>query len=152
MKRIAIIFVAAAVGAGAAVTPVRAHHAYGLFYDLCRSVTIEGRLEAVHWNDPHVTIDLRLDDGTAYLAEWTSPRALSNRSVTPDLLKAGDRVVVTGSPMKDPALMRPDIRALVRNPDLKIVSALTQVRRPSDSWSWMREAAAPSPSPECLSK
>jgi hypothetical protein len=109
------------------------------FFDLCQSLSLEGRVETVEWKDPHVFIALTLDDGTVYRAEWTSPRGLSRTGVASDTVKAGDRIVVTGSQWKDRALMAPATRALVSDPPPKVVSALTQVRRASDGWSWTRE-------------
>ena len=70
------------------------------------SVTIEGRVENIQWKDPHVWINLTTDGGTAYRVEWTSSQGLSNRGITAESLKAGDRLVVTGSPMKDPASIK----------------------------------------------
>jgi hypothetical protein len=128
--------------------PVDAHHSYALFFDLCQSLNVEGRVDTVQWKDPHVFIALTLDDGTVYRAEWTSPRGLSRTAVASDTVKAGDRIVVTGSPWKDRALMAPATRALVSDPPPKVVSALTQVRRASDGWSWTRE----SPPPDCSRK
>ena len=139
MKRRVVIALATAVGIWAAPFSAHAHHSYGAFFDLCRSVTIEGRVENIQWKDPHVWINLTTDGGTAYRVEWTSLRGLSNRGITAESLKAGDRVVVTGSPMKDPASIKdPAVKALMPDPASAstVVSALTQIRRVSDSWSW----------------
>jgi hypothetical protein len=143
MTRHAAIPLAAALWACAVASSVQAHHAYGLFFDLCTSVTLEGRVDAVQWKDPHVFVELTLDDGTAYRAEWTSTQGLLRSGVAADLLKAGDRIAVTGSPWKDRALMEPATRALVSDPPPKVVSALTQVRRASDGWRWTRDSGPP---------
>jgi hypothetical protein len=115
------------------------HHAYGLFFDLCTSVTLEGRVDGVEWKTPHVWINLTTDEGTAYRAEWTSQQSLSNRGVTAETLKPGDRIAVTGSPMRDPASARDPVLAR------RTVSALTSVRRPSDAWTWTLQRNANSP-------
>ena len=47
-----------------------AHHSHPYFYDECKSITIEGRVERVEFKDPHTWIVLRLDDGTAYTVDW----------------------------------------------------------------------------------
>ena len=47
-----------------------AHHGHPYFYDECKSITIEGRVERVEFKDPHTWIVLRLDDGTAYTVDW----------------------------------------------------------------------------------
>ena len=90
MKRRVVIALATAVGIWAAPFSAHAHHSYGAFFDLCRSVTIEGRVENIQWKDPHVWINLTTDGGTAYRVEWTSLRGLSNRGITAESLKAGD--------------------------------------------------------------
>jgi hypothetical protein len=118
-----------------------AHHSYGTFFDLCTLVTIEGQVDTIDWKDPHIWIDLKTDDGVAYRAEWTSPRNLARDGVTSDRLKSGDRVAIAGSPPKDPAL---ESKAGV-----KVISALTQIRRASDGWSWTRGRGTPA---ECVGR
>lgn len=145
MTRHMVIPLAAAIGICAAHPAARAHHSYPTFYDLCTSVTIEGRVDRVQWEAPHVWIDLQTDDGTAYGVEWTGPRNLAAAGVATDALKAGDRVVVTGSPVRDPALMREHYPALSPDQALNVISALTRIRRASDEWSWQR-AEGPPPS------
>jgi len=137
-----MIHLATAVCICTGAVSVHAHHSYGMFFDLCTRVTIEGHVENVQWKNPHVWIDLKTDEGTAYRVEWTSLQNLAAAGVVAGALKAGDRVVVTGSPPRDPALL-PD-------PAVNVVSALTQIRRGSDGWSWGR-APGPTP-PECARK
>ena len=149
MKRNLVLHLAMAICIGTTASSTYAHHSYGAFFDLCTSVTIEGRIDRIEWKNPHVWIDLTTDGG-AYRAEWTSLQGLSNRGVTTDALKAGDRVAVTGSPMRDPASIRdPAVRALMPDPASasKVVSALTQIRRVSDGWSWTGSDGMPPP--EC---
>jgi hypothetical protein len=135
MTRHVRILLATALSLCGASFSAHAHHAYGRFFDLCTSVTVEGRVGNVQWTDPHVWIDLETDDGTRYAAEWTSTWALARAGLAADVLKPGDRVVVTGSPPLDPAMRR--------NQTAKVVSALTQIRRPSDDWRWGRATPAP---------
>jgi hypothetical protein len=47
----------------ASALSVSAHHSHPLFYDQCKSVTIEGRVENIQWKNPHVWIDLTMGDG-----------------------------------------------------------------------------------------
>jgi Family of unknown function (DUF6152) len=124
-----------------------AHHSHGLIYDLCKSVTIEGRIETVQWKDPHIWIDLKMDDGTTYHAEWTSLRGLANNGVAApqEALRFGARVVITGHPSRDPALIRATYPSFKNDSDPRIVDP-TQIRRSDDSWSWAQPNATP---PEC---
>jgi hypothetical protein len=143
MKRHALSQLAATLFLTAATSSASAHHSYALYYDLCQSVTIEGRVGDVQWTDPHVWITLTMDDGTTYHAEWTSLRGLTNTGVAgpaKDALTAGARVAVTGSPVRDPALIRANYPARKGEPAPRIVSALTQVRRAGDGWGWVRRS------------
>src|SRR5687768_1121923 len=141
MTRHVGLLLATALWLGAA-SSAHAHHAYQLFFDMCTSVTIEGRVSSVEWKDPHVWIDLETDDGTTYAAEWTGPQNLTRAGVAADVLKAGDRVVVIGSPP-----LKPEMR---RNQTARVVSALTEIRRASDGWRWARATPAPgTPLPAC---
>jgi len=46
------------------------HHSH--FYDECKSIAIEGRVERVEFKNPHNVIVLRLDDGATYAVDWLS--------------------------------------------------------------------------------
>ena len=144
------LLIGLAVGIGLCIAPAsaRAHHRYPTFFDLCKSVTITGQVANVQWKNPHILVELKADDGTRYLAEWTSVEGVTRVSNAGALnLTAGDRLVVTGSPARSAAQIRAAYPAL--DPALTIVSALSQVRRPSDGWNWARANAPP---PECASK
>jgi hypothetical protein len=151
MKRNVVIQLATAAYICATGSSAQAHHSYGTFYDLCTTVTVEGQVVNVKWQEPHVLMDLKTNDGTAYVAEWTSPRTLlTTAGLAAGTLKAGDHIAVTGSPLRPleqiPAAYRPE----KRDPALIVVSALTQIRRASDSWSWTR--LRESTPPECVQK
>jgi Family of unknown function (DUF6152) len=55
-----------------------AHHSHPYFYDECKRITIEGRVERVEFKDPHTWIVLRLDDGAAYTVDWAPLSRLTN--------------------------------------------------------------------------
>ena len=116
--------------------PAAAHHAYGTFFDLCSRVTIEGQVENVEWKSPHVWLHVKLNDGTLHRLEWTNPQSLERNGVKPDSIKTGDRIAVTGSPFRDPAVIRLSVPAFKGEFLDTTLSALTQVRRPSDGWNW----------------
>ena len=121
-----------------------AHHSHTLFYDQCKKVTIEGRVESAQWKNPHVLIAVKVDDGTTYTAELTSLQVLTNSGVAgaaQTALMVGARVVVTGNPLRDPAQIRSSFPT-VNISNTKVVDVI-QIRRMDDSWSW---AQTP---PEC---
>jgi hypothetical protein len=90
MKRNVVIYLATAICMCTAASSAHAHHSYGMFYDLCASVTIEGQVESIPWKNPHIWIDLKTDDGTAYSAEWTSLQNVTAAGLAREVLKAGD--------------------------------------------------------------
>ena len=120
-----------------------AHHSHQVFYDPCKPVTIEGRIESIQWKDPHVLLDLELDDGRTYHAEWISLREVTTRRSTgpaQTLLTLGTRVVVMGYPLRDAAQIRasfPDYKGDPRGPNLVDVA---RMRRADNSWSWRAES------------
>jgi hypothetical protein len=144
MKRNVVIHLATAICICTA-SSAHAHHSHALFYDQCKKVTIEGRVESAQWKNPHVLIVLKMDDGTTYTAELTSLQILTNGGVggsAQAALMTGARVVVTGNPLRDPAQIRASFPTIKDISNTKIVDVI-QIRRMDDSWSW---AQTP---PEC---
>lgn len=143
------LHLAALLGVCATAAPVGAHHSYPTFFDLCASKMIEGTVERVEWKEPHVWVYLATESGVTLRAEWTNPQALARDAVSSETLKVGERVAITGSPFKDPAVVRLTV------PDFKgefastTVSALTEVRRAADGWRWARPVPRP---PNCAPK
>ncbi|HWN85654.1 MAG TPA: DUF6152 family protein, partial [Vicinamibacterales bacterium] len=80
MRRNLMILAAAIYGATAA-SVASAHHSHPYFYDQCRNITLEGRIESVEFKDPHTILVLRLDDGTAYTVDWAGLRGLTRTGV-----------------------------------------------------------------------
>ena len=120
MKRKVVL--AMAICVCVAASSAYAHHSHPYFYDECKSITIEGRVERVEFKDPHTWIVLRLDDGTAYTVDWAPLSRLTNdRIIGPakEALVFGARVVVTGNRIRDAAQIRehfPDFKSDV-NPN-----------------------------------
>ena len=115
-----------------------AHHSHPAFYDACKSVTIEGKVDSVQWKNPHVLIDLTTADGKAYRAEWTSVGALERRAVKPP--RAGDNLVVTGDSMRDVAAINARFPELKLQPPQNPVVDVAEIRDASNSWSWKRDS------------
>ena len=121
-----------------------------MFYDPCTSVTIEGKVESVQWKNPHTLIDLKTNEGAVYRAEWTSLQGLTNHGDAgraQEALKVGERVVITGNPLRDPASIRARFPAYKEPAEKMAVVDLTQIRHASDNWSWAQ--AEP---PRCAQK
>src|SRR4051794_19192274 len=84
-------------------TGVLAHHSYGA-YDREHPLTIEGIIEQLTIGNPHAILIVRTDDGQAFTAEWNSAVQLTRRGSVAGMLAAGDRVIVSSAPSRDPEL------------------------------------------------
>jgi hypothetical protein len=96
------IILAALAGAG---SPALAHHSFAM-YEPTKTLTFKGTVKSFQWTNPHVVVWLLVqpEDGGA-VQEWsletTSPGVLTRAGWTRQSLKAGDRVSVTFSPLRD---------------------------------------------------
>jgi hypothetical protein len=137
MKR-NLVILAATIYTVTAASAVYAHHSHPYFYDQCKSLTIEGRVESVQWKDPHTWIVLKLDNGTAYTVDWNGLSALTrNRVIDPAkaALVLGARIAVTGNPIRTAAQIRehfPDYNYEV-NPNTVDPRS---IRRVDNSFNW----------------
>ena len=121
-RTLAVTLVAIGLGISSA-TVLDAHHSYAAF-DREHPVSIEGEITQVVFANPHVVLTVRAADAD-YTVEWLSMFQLTGRyHVQKDTLAAGDHVVVTARATRDPSEHR--------------LSIVTDVRRPSDGWSWSR--------------
>jgi len=140
-----LTILAAAIDIATAASVASAHHSHPYFYDQCRNITLEGRIESVEFKDPHTILVLRLDDGTAYTVDWAGLRGLTRTGVlgpAKEALVPGTRVVVTGNPIRDVTQIRQHFPNVERvNPNTVDPSS---IRRVGDEFSW---ALSPSPSP-----
>ena len=115
-----------------------AHHSHPYFYDECKPITIEGRVERVEFKDPHSLIFLKLDDGTAYTVDWAPQSRLTNQRVigpAKEALVFGARVAVTGNRIRTAAEIRehfPDFTSTVNPNTVDPIS----IRRVGNTFSW----------------
>ena len=115
-----LLFGAVAVG-----VPVSAHHSFPAFYFEEQSVTVEGELVEFEYRSPHAWVRVMAKDDRGemqqYAAEWANPTRLGRGGVAKDTLKAGDHVVITGSPGRNPAEHHLHLKSILR---------------PADGWKW----------------
>lgn len=108
-----------------ASAPVAAHHSFAAHYFEDQTVSIEGELVEFEYRAPHSWVHVMAKDETGvlrkYSAEWANPNRLSQRGVTQESLKPGDRVAITGSPGRNPAERRIHLKSITR---------------PADGWNW----------------
>lgn len=105
--------------------PATAHHSFSATYHTDESTTVEGRLVAFLYRNPHAFLHVIVtdeDEDTARWAiEWGGAAVLTAQSVTRETLKPGDFVVVTGNPGRNPEDHR---------------MRMQHIARPSDGWEW----------------
>jgi hypothetical protein len=102
-----------------------AHHSYAA-YDREHPVSIEGDISQVLYANPHVILTVRTNDAE-YTVEWLSLYQVSRWIVAKGKLAVGDHIVLTGCALRDRTERR--------------ISLVTDIRRPSDGWTWSRQIA-----------
>ena len=112
----------AVVSAGLIVTiGAQAHHSFTATYDENAEVRIEGTLVAFHFRNPHASVDILAEDENGNMVrwgiEWGGAGQLSGQGVTSQSLRAGDHVIITGNPARDPNSHRLRMRSLLRPAD-----------------------------------
>ena len=115
----------AVVGAAVlASSTAQAHHGYASFFDPKeRTVAIEGDVDSVHYANPHVVMKIRTADSRVYTVTWQASSWLERYAgVTKSTLHVGDHLIIIGGPSRDPAVRE--------------VTRVREVRRPSDGWNW----------------
>jgi hypothetical protein len=115
-----------------------AHHSHPRFYDSCKEITIEGRIESVEWKNPHVHVVVEMDDGTSYTAELPSPDTLARHGIADAAMAAltlGARITVAGNPLRDPAEIRASFPEIPSISNTKIVDVYS-ISRQDNSWNW----------------
>jgi len=105
--------------------PVLAHHSFAAHYFEEQSVTIEGTLVSFEYQAPHAWVHVSVTgaDGEAarFSAEWANPNRLSRDGITKETLRAGDRLIITGSPGRTASENRVHLK---------------RIERPADGWQW----------------
>jgi hypothetical protein len=95
------------VGMGIALFggPVSAHHAAAVAYHVDKTITVEGVVSEVKWENPHTWVYVEAKDNSGKVVRWSFegavPNQLYRRGVTPAVLKAGVRVTIKAHPARD---------------------------------------------------
>ena len=124
------LFAAVAILLLAAGT-LRAHHSYGMFYDLRQTVILKGKVTKLSFAEPHVRITVDTARSGTWEAEWTGPQSLTRQGIDERTIRPGDILEIDGSPA---------LKA-----ESRVVSALREIRRPADGWRWAGSSEMPGP-------
>lgn len=102
-----------------------AHHSFAATYFEDRTVKIEGELVQFLFRNPHAFVHVMAPDQEGkmqrWAVEWGALGVLGRQGITRETFKPGDRVVITGSPGRNPADYR-----------LRMVT----IERPADGRKW----------------
>ncbi len=80
---------------------LRAHHTFGYVYNTSQYHEIEGEVIFVRWENPHILFNLRTDNGEIWEIESNSPGGMERRSVTREIISAGNRFRLAGFPARN---------------------------------------------------
>ena len=120
------LFVLLLAGAAMMVAvPVMAHHSFAATYFEDKTQTVEGDMIQFVFRNPHSYVHLEAPDESGQMqrwaVEWGSGMQLSGQGVASGTLRAGDHVVIVGSPGRNPE----DHRLRMKT-----------ITRPKDGWKW----------------
>lgn len=94
-------FVAAAL---IAALPAAAHHSQTAFYDATKKVEIAGTVSSFVFKNPHVLVVVDVSDAAGQKVQWQvemgSTTLLTRQGWTPESIKPGEGITVTGQPSK----------------------------------------------------
>jgi len=80
-----------------------AHHSFAMF-DLGKDVTVEAVVKEVQFTNPHVWLQILVDDGKGGQTEWSiesgAPGMMLRNGWKLSTLKPGDKVTLTMHPLK----------------------------------------------------
>jgi hypothetical protein len=122
MKHLLLAFAFAVCVIG---VPLYAHHSFAAHYFEEQSVSIQGEVVEFEYKSPHAWVHVMAKDGNGqtqrFSAEWANPNRLQQLKITKDTLKAGDYVIITGSPGRNASERRIHLKG---------------IERPADAWNW----------------
>ena len=93
----------ALLGFAAAVAPSASAHHSPVMFDQAKKLTIEGTVRQFQWTNPHCYIQLVDGAGTEWSMEMGAPIYLMNRGWKKSTLQPGDRIRITGAPLRSGA-------------------------------------------------
>jgi hypothetical protein len=98
-----------------------AHHSFAATYLESKTVTVQGKLVHFLYRNPHSFVQIEAKDAKGVMqqwaVEWGGAGQLSRDGITPDSLRPGDVVSVTGNPSRNPAEHRLRMQSIRRVPD-----------------------------------
>jgi hypothetical protein len=94
----------AAVAAGLFAVPALAHHSFAMF-DADKTVEFTGTVKELQWTNPHSWLEINVVQADGKEVVWAfemgSPGGLARVGWRPRTVVPGDKVTVTGHPLRD---------------------------------------------------
>ncbi len=82
-----------------------AHHSFSAEFDVGRPVEITGAITEVEWTNPHAWLHLAVEDEQGKVVHWAvemlGVNTLVRSGMTPQTVKAGDVLTITGYGSRD---------------------------------------------------
>ena len=98
-----------------------AHHSFQASYDTENVIRIEGTLVGFMLRNPHSHVYIMAPDENGVMqrwgVEWGGASVLIRQGLSRESLKAGDHVIITGNPGRNPGDHRMRMRTLFRPAD-----------------------------------
>ena len=96
---------------------VSAHHSFAAAYDMSESITITGRISSVRLTNPHSFFFLDVENDAGEIERWSfeagTPSGMIRNGYSPQVIREGDVVTITGFHARDPDVNVGMLRELV---------------------------------------
>jgi hypothetical protein len=89
----------------AVLAPAQAHHSFAAAYDMNDPISITGKIVQVRLTNPHSWFFLDVTDETGKVVRWSfeagTPSGMIRNGYSPNVIKEGDEVTITGFRARD---------------------------------------------------
>lgn len=97
--------------------PTWAHHSFAAVYDLSQPVKVTGKIARVRMTNPHAYFFLDVPGEDGKVVQWTfeagTPSGMIRNGYSPDVIKQGDEVTISGFRARDASANAGMLRELV---------------------------------------
>jgi DNA/RNA endonuclease YhcR with UshA esterase domain len=97
--------------------PARTHHSFAAVYDMTDGITITGKIVQVRLTNPHSWFFLDVEGEDGEIQRWSfeagTPSGMIRNGYSPNVIKQGDEVTITGFRARDESKNAGMLRELV---------------------------------------
>jgi hypothetical protein len=117
MNRKAWMALAAGLMALGAGTPASAHHSFSAVYDMSDAIKVTGTIVEVRLTNPHAWFFLDVPSENGDVVRWSfeagTPSGMIRNGYSPNVIKKGDEVTISGFRARDASKSAGMLRELV---------------------------------------